>query len=60
MKDWKKEPRFKLDEDSICYGCDYYKHRYDVIFDHYEDDYDENDGCCDCPHLCVNGSENSY
>lgn len=60
MKDWKKEPRFMLDEDSICYGCDYYKHRNDVIFDHSEDEFDENDGCCDVPHLCANGSENFY
>lgn len=60
MKDWKKEPRFNLDEDSVCYGCDYYKHRNDVIFDHSDDEYDEHDGCCDVPHLCVDGSENSY
>lgn len=31
MKDWKKEPRFMLDKDSICYGCDYYIDRMIVL-----------------------------
>lgn len=59
MKEWKQEPRFNLDEDSICYGCNHYKHRDDCIYDHTNDDFDGNDGTCDFPSLCCNGSENT-
>jgi hypothetical protein len=54
------EPRFLLDEDSICYGCTYYKHINNTAFDHTEDDCDEYGGCCDVPCVCVCGNMNTY
>ena len=39
------EPRYYLDEDSICYGCRYY--------------IDEEEGC-NPPEICAEGSLNSY
>lgn len=38
------EPRFKLDMDSICYGCEYY---------------DEEEPCTP-PEPCIQGSMNGY
>lgn len=40
------EPRYLLDKDSVCYGCQCY-----------EPD-EEND--CSSPRLCINGNVNDY
>lgn len=56
------EPRFLLDEDSICYGCEYYKNIDDVV-DNYvvpEENIDENGGICNCYCPCIGGSMNGY
>lgn len=52
------EPRLLLDNDSICYGCRYYRNKQEIINDHCEDDYDNNYGCCDVHCLCHEGSMN--
>jgi hypothetical protein len=57
------ESRFMLEEDSICYGCQYYKHVNDTNApDEFndDDDIDENGGVCDVSELCVGGSMNGY
>jgi len=38
------EERFLLDEDSICYGCQYYS----------------DDGGCDSQQSCIEGNMNGY
>lgn len=56
------EPRFLLDEDSICYGCNFYKYykEIDCLEGTFQDNLDENGGTCDsiCPCFC--GSLNNY
>ena len=54
------EPRFLLDEDSICYGCQYYRSKREIIHDHTDDDFDENGGCCDVHCICADGNMNGY
>lgn len=44
----KDEPSFFLDEDSQCYGCEYYEGE------------SEEFGECHPPELCVCGSMNGY
>ena len=39
------EPRFKLDMDSICYGCEYYNGEEEP---------------CTTPEPCIQGSMNGY
>lgn len=55
-----EEPRFLLDKDSQCYGCPYYKEKFECIQDHTDDDFDSNMGTCDVDCICVGGSMNSY
>lgn len=43
--DWYKEPRFLLEEDSVCFGCKYF--------------FGGEDGC-NPPNICIEGSLNSY
>lgn len=38
------EPRYLLEEDSVCYGCQYY---------------DDNENCT-TPQICIEGSMNGY
>lgn len=40
-----EEPRFLIEEDSICYGCPYFK---------------DEDKECNPPDVCVEGSMNGY
>lgn len=59
-----EEPRFLLGKESICYGCNYYKHYTEsndpnYWFDRMED-VDENGGVCDCGIPCFAGSLNDY
>ena len=58
--DYAKEPRFLLDKDSQCYGCQYYKKKSECIQDHIDDDFDDNMGACDVDCICANGSMNTY
>lgn len=58
------EPRFLLDEDSICYGCQHYKHYTqsddpNYWLDH-EEDMDKNGGVCDSTLFCINGDANAF
>lgn len=59
-----KEPRFLLDKDSICYGCQYYKHYTESDDPNYwlnnDGDIDENGGVCDCNIPCIGGGLNNY
>lgn len=55
-----KEPRFLLDKDSQCYGCQYYRRKEDCVQDHVKDDFDSNNGACDVDCICASGSMNSY
>ena len=55
-----KEPRFLLDKDSQCYGCQYYRKREECIQDHVNDDFDYNNGTCDVDCICANGSMNLF
>jgi len=56
------EPRYKLEKDSICYGCQSYLHWTESndpeAFQ--EDDIDEFGGVCDTSIPCVCGSLNTY
>lgn len=54
------EPRFLLDKDSQCYGCQYYRKKVDCIQDHLDDDFDCNNGTCDVDCICADGSMNVY
>lgn len=58
--DFANEPRFLLDTDSQCYGCQYYKKKAECIQDHIDDDFDDNMGACDVDCICANGSMNTY
>ena len=49
------EPRFLLDEDSICYGCPEYKHVSETDIQMHLGDVDENGGVCDSSQMCING-----
>ena len=57
-----KEPRFLLDEDSVCYGCSFYKHISDTNApdEYFIDELDENGGICDSVLPCYYGSRNDY
>ncbi len=57
-----EQPRFLLDDDSVCYGCGYYidiaeTEARDGIS---EDDIDENGGFCNCSEPCLGGEMNGY
>ena len=59
-----QEPRYMLDKDSICYGCEFYKN-WTVSDDpnywlSHDDDVDENGGVCDAVEPCFAGSLNKY
>lgn len=62
MKD-SKEPRILLDKESVCYGCQHYKHWIDSDDPNYwisnQDDIDENGGVCDSRDPCFEGSLNT-
>lgn len=59
-----KEPRFLLNEESICYGCPCYKHWTDSDNPSYwldnQDNIDENGGVCDSDKPCIGGSLNTW
>lgn len=55
-----KEPRFLLDRDSQCYGCQYYQRKEDCIQDHISDDFDCNNGACNVDCVCAGGNMNNY
>lgn len=55
-----KEPRFLLDKDSQCYGCQFYRRKEDCIQDHIDDDFDCNNGACDVDCICAGGSMSNY
>lgn len=42
------EPRYLLDEDSICYGCQYYKGE------------ENGEDICETPEPCMGGHMNGY
>lgn len=54
-----KGPRFLLDEDSICFGCQNFKAVEDLDYE-----VDTADvlcgGYCDCPIICFDGNQNKY
>ena len=54
------EPRFLLDEDSICYGCPEYKHVSETDIQIHLGDVDENGGVCDSSQMCINGDLNTF
>lgn len=60
--DHKSEPRFLLNEDSLCYGCPYYCHwtktRDPVFFEEF--DMDIYGGVCDSEVPCMSGAHNLY
>ncbi len=58
--EYAEEPRFLIDKESQCYGCQYYKKKIDCIQDHIDDDFDNNMGTCDVDCICTNGSMNNY
>lgn len=54
----KNEPRFLLEEDSICYGCEWYRH-INECYEPYtipDDNIDENGETCDCYCPCFDGN----
>ncbi len=54
-----EEARFRLDEDSTCYGCKYYKNIDDL--DEQVDEDDENEGgICTHKGICGDGIMNGY
>lgn len=54
-----KEPRFRLDEDSVCYGCDYFVSEWEIGVPVPEEDLNCG-GICDCNEDCIEGSMNGY
>lgn len=56
------EPRFLMDDDSLCYGCQFYKHWTNTDEPNYwidkDDDIDKNGGVCDATKPCFEGSLN--
>jgi len=56
------EPRYKLDQESMCFGCLLYRHwtETDDPEAFQADDMDENGGVCDTTIPCVCGELNSY
>ena len=54
------EPRFLLDKDSQCYGCQCYVHIDDARGDYMDSEVDANGGVCDVFDICAAGSKNSY
>ena len=55
-----QEPRCLLDKDSICYGCEFYKHISECDPMVHLGDIDENGGTCDTEEMCSAGSRNAY
>jgi len=53
------EPRFLLDKDSLCYGCQYYVSEY-VIGVPVPEELLLCGGICDCNEPCDCGSMNKY
>lgn len=53
------EPRFMLDKESICYGCQYFKKVEDCGGIPAVDDIISG-GACDCANPCFEGSQNDY
>lgn len=53
------EPRYQLDRDSICYGCQYYKAIEDCD-EAPEPDNVQCGGTCECIEPCFAGSQNRY
>lgn len=53
------EPRYQLDKDSICYGCQHFKAVEDLDYKVEPDDI-LCGGYCDCPGLCFAGNQNEY
>lgn len=57
-----REPRFLLEKDSVCYGCEQYRHWAKTSDPYYFEvcDMDENGGVCDTEIPCFEGSLNTY
>lgn len=53
------EPRFLLDEDSVCYGCGHFVSEEEIGVPVQEENLTCG-GICDCNIPCVNGSMNDY
>ena len=53
------EPRYQLDKDSICYGCQNFKAVEDCNHEPYPDDV-QCGGACDCVEPCFAGSQNEH
>ncbi len=54
------EPRFLLDKDSVCYGCEFYRHISECDTVIHPGDIDENGGVCDIEEMCIAGIRNTY
>ena len=56
------EPRFLLDKESICFGCELYRHwtESDDPFSFDDSDIDEHGGVCDTTNPCFCGNLNTY
>ncbi len=55
-----EEPRYLLDKDCVCYGCEFYKHVLECDIFMHLGDVDKNGGVCDTEKLCVAGNRNAY
>lgn len=53
------EPRYKLHNDSICYGCQYFKAVDELDYEPDQEDI-QCGGHCDCPVPCFVGNQNKY
>lgn len=53
------EPRYRLDKDSTCYGCQHYKAVWELEYEP-ESDNVQFGGTCDCIEPCFAGSLNGY
>lgn len=54
-----QEPRFLLDEDSVCYGCEYFIGEVEIGIPVPEENLTCG-GTCDCNMPCIDGSMNDY
>lgn len=55
-----EEARFRLDEDSICYGCTYYENVEDVEANDIAEENISEGEICDCKEICIGGNMNGY
>lgn len=53
------EPRYQLDRDSICYGCQYFKAAEELDYEPDPEDI-QCGGYCDCHAICFAGNQNKY